>query len=80
MPRECGHSPNAGTAQRFSHETTAASGCNFRVVDRRDHLNTLLPSGTGWDQVQMAYDINEKGQIAGYGVYMGQGRGFIMTP
>ena len=43
-------------------------------------LNTLIGPGTGWEQLQMAYDINEKGQIAGYGIYMGQGRGFIMTP
>ena len=43
-------------------------------------LMTLIPGGTGWSDLQFANDINEKGQIAGYGLYMGQGRGFIMTP
>jgi probable HAF family extracellular repeat protein len=43
-------------------------------------LNTLIGPGTGWEQLQMAHDINERGQIAGYGIYLGQGRGFIMTP
>ena len=43
-------------------------------------LMTLIPGGTGWEQLQIASDINEKGQIVGYGLYMGQGRGFVMTP
>jgi len=43
-------------------------------------LMTLIGTGTGWEQLQVAYDINEAGQIVGYGIYRGQMRGFIMTP
>ena len=43
-------------------------------------LNTVLPPGSGWDRLYAAYDINESGQIAGFGSYRGQIRGFILTP
>ncbi|GFJ87371.1 hypothetical protein Prum_010130 [Phytohabitans rumicis] len=41
-------------------------------------LNTLLPPDSGWQLVR-ARDINELGQIVGYGKYRGADRGFIMT-
>lgn len=42
-------------------------------------LQSLLPSGSGWT-LQEAFDINDSGQIVGYGVRSGQLRAFLMTP
>jgi hypothetical protein len=33
-------------------------------------LNSLIPSNSGWD-LYYAFDINNRGQIAGYGRYDG---------
>jgi probable HAF family extracellular repeat protein len=44
------------------------------------NLESLLPPGTGWEKLQAAYDINNNGQITGYGLYKGEGRAFVMTP
>src|SRR5260370_12133410 len=41
-------------------------------------LNTLLPSGSGWDLPADFY-INDAGQIVGYGNYQGQFSWFLMT-
>lgn len=43
-------------------------------------LNSVLPPGSGWDRLYAAYDINDGGQIAGFGSYLGQIRGFVLTP
>jgi probable HAF family extracellular repeat protein len=43
-------------------------------------LNDLLPAGSGWALID-AFDINDQGQIVGYGINpSGQERGFLMTP
>jgi probable HAF family extracellular repeat protein len=43
-------------------------------------LNTLLDaSGTGWTLVQ-ASDINDAGQIVGFGIYGGTNHGFLLDP
>ena len=42
-------------------------------------LNTLLPSNSGWVLVS-ASAINDRGQIAGEGVYNGQRKIFLMNP
>jgi len=42
-------------------------------------LNDLLPPGSGWELTQ-AEDINEVGQIVGWGEIGGPTRGFLMTP
>jgi len=43
-------------------------------------LNAFIPAGTGW-QLWSAYDINEKGDIAGVGMLNGILRGFLLkTP
>ncbi len=43
-------------------------------------LNTLLvATATGWD-IEIAYDINDAGQIAGWGVHNGLTRAFLLTP
>jgi hypothetical protein len=42
-------------------------------------LNSLIDRDLGWD-LQWAFDINEFGQIVGYGVLGGNVRAFVMTP
>lgn len=42
-------------------------------------LNSLIDPALGWD-LQWAFDINEEGQVAGYGVRDGKFRAFILTP
>jgi probable HAF family extracellular repeat protein len=43
-------------------------------------LNGLVDLGDGWDYLAEAYSVNSAGQIAGYGLYQGQVRGFVLTP
>jgi Secretion system C-terminal sorting domain len=40
-------------------------------------LNTLIPAGTGWE-LWTAYDINERGDIVGFGTLNGIRRGFLL--
>jgi probable HAF family extracellular repeat protein len=42
-------------------------------------LNTLIPSGTGWN-LDWATSINNKGQIVGLGRFRGRVQGFLLTP
>ena len=42
-------------------------------------LNTLLPPNSGWVLLE-AYDVNDKGQITGYGLHNGAGRAFRLNP
>lgn len=42
-------------------------------------LNSLIRSDSGWD-LQWALDINDRGQIIGYGVRNGKFRAFLATP
>ena len=42
-------------------------------------LNCLLPKGSGWELTD-ASDINDLGQITGYGYINGATRGFVMPP
>jgi probable HAF family extracellular repeat protein len=42
-------------------------------------LNTLIPSASGW-VLSWGMDINNKGQIAGYGVLNDKFRAFLLTP
>jgi len=42
-------------------------------------LNTLIPADSGW-RIMDAFDINNNGQIVGYGRLNGSGRAFLLTP
>ena len=42
-------------------------------------LNTLLPPNSGWVLLE-AYDVNDKGQITGYGLHNGAGHAFRLNP
>jgi probable HAF family extracellular repeat protein len=48
----------------------------------RTDLNTLIPSDSGWAYLAEAYDINDGGQIVGYGRLAGSNfdRAFLLTP
>ena len=42
-------------------------------------LNTLIPADSGW-RIEQADDINNNGQIVGYGYLNGSQRAFLLTP
>ncbi len=72
---------NAGQVVGTSRDATNTVSHAFIYTGGQLHdLNTLLVPGHGWDHLAEAYDINEQGQIVGYGVLNGQYRGFILTP
>ena len=50
--------------------------CRLR---RRDLRRSLLPAGAGWELIE-ATDINDAGQIVGYGRFQGRIRAFLLTP
>jgi probable HAF family extracellular repeat protein len=43
------------------------------------NLESLIPASSGW-RLWWASDINDRGQIVGYGYHHGQQRGFLLTP
>ena len=42
-------------------------------------LNELVPSNSGWE-LRQALDINDRGEIAGLGLWRGELAGFVLTP
>lgn len=64
-----GHSFDAGLTKRA---TVSFDG--QAVVD----LNTLVNNLAGWSLLTDAYDVNEIGQIVGYGIYNGEERAFLL--
>lgn len=43
-------------------------------------LESLIDPAEGWEQLQVAHDINDAGKIVGHGIHHGQFRAFVMTP
>jgi probable HAF family extracellular repeat protein len=41
-------------------------------------LNSLIPAHSGWD-LQWAFDINDRGEIVGYGLFHGRVRAYALT-
>ena len=64
-----------GGAETASGAFRATLWANGKTTD----INTLLPSGSGW-QLIVAGGINEKGQIAGYGVVGNSIHAYLLTP
>jgi hypothetical protein len=42
-------------------------------------LNSLIDASLGWELIY-ATDINDRGQIVGYGLVNGQGHAFLLSP
>jgi probable HAF family extracellular repeat protein len=53
--------------------------CIWRAGQIRDALD-LIPAGSSWTSLNALLDINEHGQITGYGVRGGRYRAFLLTP
>jgi probable HAF family extracellular repeat protein len=51
----------------------------FLYSGSMQNLNNLLPGGSGWELIE-ATDINDAGQIVGYGRLNGRIRAFLLTP
>lgn len=64
-----------GQAQKFNGENVATLWEGTTITD----LNSLIGSGTGWE-LDLAYDINDKGFIVGAGYYNDEVRGFLLVP
>jgi probable HAF family extracellular repeat protein len=64
-----------GMSQKFNLEMAAAlwEGTTIR------NFNILIGEGTGW-QLDVAYDINDKGYVVGAGRHNGALHGFLLVP
>lgn len=49
------------------------------INDTIKDLNSFIPANSGWE-LQTAQDINNFGQIVGYGKHNGQTKAFLLTP
>jgi len=43
-------------------------------------LYDLLENPEGWKSLNIAEDINDRGEIVGYGIYNGKETAFLLTP
>jgi probable HAF family extracellular repeat protein len=61
-------------------QTSSSDGYGFLYKDDRHiNLNHRIPNETGW-KLQEATDINNRGQIVGWGLYYGKSVLFLLTP
>lgn len=52
----------------------------YHATEGIQHLEHLIPADSGWSNLVQATSINNRGQIAGTGLYNGSVRAFVMTP
>ena len=69
------HAPTTGSPHALLWEENESVPGTYTVHD----LNGLIPAGSGWE-LYHANDINDAGQIVGYGAFNGQYRAFLLTP
>jgi uncharacterized repeat protein (TIGR01451 family) len=50
-----------------------------KATEQLIDLQTTIPAGSGWD-LDCAYDINDNGEIVGYGKINGETHGFLLYP
>lgn len=83
---------DAGTVIGHAFNGTGEASINPWVVPNPNHRAfvwrdgamhdafTLIPADSGWTSLNSLWDINERGQIAGYGFRDNQWRGLLLTP
>jgi probable HAF family extracellular repeat protein len=67
-----------GHVTGWAHTGNAVHAYVYKGGAMQD-LNALIPPGSGWE-LQIGSAINDKGQIAGFGVLNGAPRAFLLTP
>lgn len=68
-----------GESRYTSGPSSLPTAIIYDTVNGLRDLNTLIPTGTGWD-LWSAADINEHGEIVGVGKINGLTRAFLLTP
>jgi probable HAF family extracellular repeat protein len=68
-------------SQVVGHSKTASGSTHAYLYDEgvMTDLNSLISPTLGWELL-FAQDINDSGQIVGYGLIGGQGHAFLLTP
>ncbi len=66
------------TGRKFRCVQYAQKGFLYQNGEMLD-LNSLIKRNAGWD-IEWAFDINNRGQIVGYGVKDGVYRAYVMSP
>jgi probable HAF family extracellular repeat protein len=65
----------------WSRASSTSKSQAVMVVDGKMlELTKLIPSGSGWESLESASDINNVGQIVGIGKRKGYMRAFLLTP
>lgn len=71
------HAGNGNALQRYLDRAITRAFV-YRDGEMQD-LNKLIPADDGWT-LEDARSINDRGQIAGFGLHHGQKRAFLLTP
>jgi probable HAF family extracellular repeat protein len=71
---------NSGTVVGLAMTRTNASHAFISTAGgKMQDLNKLIPARSGWVLAE-AHDINDAGQIVGYGTINGESHAFLLTP